>query len=94
MKVGQDVICINDKFRPEQIILIPNRPVEGKVYTIRDLFTTRNGRAIHLEQISNPHLDHPSGLGTFEPSFSVDRFTTLVDDEVEIEAEVKEEVYI
>jgi hypothetical protein len=93
MKVGQEVICIDDKFKPEQIALIPNRPVEDKIYTIRDIFTTRNGRAVHLEQITNPHLEHPSGLGTFEPSFSVDRFVTLLDADVEVEEEVLEELY-
>lgn len=81
MKVGQDVICINDVFKPEQIALIPNRPVEDKTYTIRDIFTTRMGRAILLNEITNPHLEHPSGMGTFEPSFSIDRFTTLLSDE-------------
>ena len=94
MKVGQDVICINDKFQAEQIALIPNRPVEEKMYTIRDVFTTRNGRALHLDQIKNPHLEHPSGLGSFEPSFSVDRFATLNTDEVVVEEEVVEEVYL
>ena len=94
MKIGQDIVCINDKFQSEQIALIPNRPVEEKMYTIRDVFTTRNGRALHLDQITNPHLEHPSGLGSFEPSFSVDRFATLNTDEVVVEEEVVEEVYL
>jgi len=94
MKIGQDIICVNDKFQPEQIVLIPNRPVQDKMYTIRDVFSTRNGRALHLDQITNPHLEHPSGLGTFEPSFSVDRFATLIDDEAIVEEEVIEEVYL
>lgn len=85
MKVGQDVVCIDDKFTPEQVALIPNRPVEGSVYTVRDVFTTRMGQAIHLEELRNPSLDHPSGLGTFEPSFSIDRFQPLLTDEEETE---------
>lgn len=93
MKKGQDVICIDDHFLPTQIALIPNRPVEGKMYNIRDIFTTRNGQAVHLDQISNPHIEHPSGLGTFEPSFSSDRFRTLADDNAEVEVEVAEEVF-
>lgn len=92
MKIGQDVVCIDDKFTPEQIALIPNRPVEGSVYTVRDVFTTRMGRAIHLEEVRNAPLDHPSGLGQFEPSFSVERFQPLLsDDEVtEVEEAIKE----
>lgn len=85
MKKFQEVICIDDKFEAHQIALIPNRPVEGKIYTIRDVFTTRMGRAVHLEEITNPHLDHPSGMGTFEPSFSVMRFSPLVSEVESIE---------
>lgn len=92
MKVGQDVVCIDDKFSAEQEALIPNRPVEGSIYTVRDVFTTRMGRAIHLAELRNPPLNHPSGLGQFEPSFSVERFQPLLtDDEVsEVEEAIKE----
>jgi hypothetical protein len=93
MKRGQEVICIDDTFMPPQIELIPNRPVEGKMYTIRDVFTTRMGKALHLEEITNPNLDHPSGLGKFEPSFSVDRFRRLVEEDVQISVEQEEEIY-
>ncbi len=93
MKVGQEVICINDKFAPVQIEIIPNRPLENKMYTIRDIFTTRNGRAVHLEQLNNPLLSHPSGMGQFEPSFAIDRFRPIVSDDVEISVEQEEEIY-
>ncbi len=94
MKVGQEVVCIDDNFMPEQILLIPNRPVEDKIYTIRDIFSTRMGQAVHLEEIANPPLEHPSGLGTFEPSFSVDRFRPLISDDVHVEEEVEEAVFM
>ena len=93
MRVGQEVICINDRFSPVQIEIIPNRPLEGKMYTIRDIFTTRNGRAIQVEEINNPLLDHPSGMGKFEPSFAIDRFRPIVSDDIEIAVEEEEEVY-
>ena len=79
-KVGQQVVCVNDAFDPLQCATIPNRPQRDKVYTVRDAFqVTRNGTssgiwALHLTEISNPHLSHPSGLGTFEPSFAATRF--------------------
>lgn len=92
MKIGQEVICVDDQFLPQQINLIPNRPVKDKLYTIRDIFTTRMGKAVHLEEITNPPLEHPSGMGTFEPSFAVNRFRPLVDDSIEVA--VEEEVAV
>ena len=88
-KNGQRVVCINDTFDLIQQATIPNRPSRDKQYIVRDAFrVTRNGTvsgiwAIHLREISNPHLPHPSGLGTFEPSFSADRFATLEDNHVD-----------
>ena len=67
-------ICIDDKFTTEQIELIPNRPVEGEVYTIRRKLLTRNGPAYLLNEITNPTLYDPVFDGTFEPSFSTIRF--------------------
>ena len=93
MKVGQEVVCIDGEFMPPQISLIPNRPKEDKIYTIRDIFTTRMGRALHLEEITNPQLEHPSGLGTFEPSFAIERFRPLIEDEVEATVEEVEEMF-
>lgn len=94
MKIGQEVICIDDHFLPQQIELIPNRPVQDKIYTIRDIFSTRMGRALHLEEITNPQLEHPSGLGTFEPSFAVDRFRPLISDEILETVEEEEAVFV
>lgn len=86
-KTGQRVVCINDTFDPLQVASIPNRPTRDKQYIVRDSFqVTRNGTvsgiwALHLREIKNPHLPHPSGLGTFEPSFASDRFATVADDQ-------------
>ena len=75
------VICIDDNFEQESIIRIPNRPIQGKLYNIRDFFNTRNGKAVHLHEIVNPHLDAGNGM-TFEPSFSAKRFTNLLGEQI------------
>ena len=89
----QQIICINDTFTPEQKAHIPNLPVENKIYTIRDLFNTDNGMAIHLNEIHNPRLNGGS-IGTntfsFEPSFSVERFTDLLGRPLNVEELRKE----
>jgi hypothetical protein len=38
---------------------------------------TRRGKAVTLVEIDNPPLTHPTGLGTFTPSFDINRFRTL-----------------
>ena len=73
-----EVICINDSFITESIIRIPNRPIAGSIYTIRDVINYLNGKVgFLLEEIFNPELEDGFGIGTFEPSFSRDRFTKL-----------------
>ena len=95
-KVGQKVVCVNDVFDPIQQATIPVLPKREKTYTVRDAFqVTRNGTtsgvwALHLKEISNPMLPHPSGLGTFEPSFAADRFAELNDDQQIEEREVEQ----
>lgn len=79
MKRENLIVCINDQFSDEQIAMIPNRPVRDEYYVVREVSVTRNGKAVWLEEISNPPLAHPSGMGTFEPSFSIERFR-VVDD--------------
>lgn len=85
-EVGQRVVCVNDSFDAIQQATIPNLPERDQQYVVRDAFqVTRNGTssgiwALHLKEITNPPLPHPSGLGTFEPSFAADRFARLADD--------------
>lgn len=77
---NQEVICINGSFEDVQKELIPNRPVQDKLYTIRDIFKTNGKLAVHLNEITNPNL--PIGEGengfSFEPSFSITRFAPLL----------------
>lgn len=87
IKFGSRVVCINDSFSDEQLALIPNRPVKDKEYTIDEVMITRRGKAVTLVEIDNPPLTHPTGLGTFIPSFDINRFRELVEAPAE---EVKE----
>jgi len=85
MEIGTQVICIDDKFDTSLVSLIPNKPVLDKVYTIRDVLLTRNGKAVHLEEITNPPLYDHVHNGTFEPSFHIRRFRKLTEDKLELQ---------
>lgn len=74
MKFGTRVICLNDDFTDEQKAMIPHRPVKDAHYHIDEVLITRRGRAVTLVELDNPPLPHPSGLGTFTPSFDINRF--------------------
>jgi hypothetical protein len=95
-KIGQQVVCVRDAFDAVQKATIPNLPKRDATYHVRDVFqVTRNGTnsgiwALHLVEIRNHMLPHPSGLGKFEPSFAAERFATVVDDEQEAEREIAE----
>ena len=77
IKFGSRVVCINDSFSDEQVALIPNRPVRDEQYTIDEVMITRRGKAVTLVEIDNPPLKHPTGLGTFTPSFDINRFRAV-----------------
>ncbi|NTS41633.1 hypothetical protein HRG84_12015 [Flavisolibacter sp. BT320] len=77
IKFGSRVICVNDQFSDEQIAMIPNRPVRDQEYTIDEVMITRRGKAVTLVEIDNPPLKHPTGLGTFIPSFDINRFKEM-----------------
>ena len=90
IKFGSRVVCINDVFTDDQVSLIPNRPVRDNLYTVDEVMITRRGKAITLVEIDNPPLTHPTGLGTFVPSFDINRFAELE----EVPAEVIRETEI
>ena len=89
IKFGTKLVCINDTFSEEQKAMIPNRPVRDSYYTVDEILITRRGKAVTLVELDNPPLMHPSGAGTFIPSFDINRFREL--DEVP-ETVVKEEL--
>lgn len=75
-----DIICINDSFTPEQMADIPNRPIKGKMYTIRDIVKSGNGTGLLLNEIHNPKTGWTIRDGmkfTFEPNFSIKRFSDI-----------------
>ena len=82
MNIGTSVVCIDDKFDIKQMSLIPNRPVLNELYTVRDNLLTRNGKAIHLEEITNPPLHDEFHNGSFEPSFHIRRFRLATKEEI------------
>lgn len=90
IRFGTRVICINDLFSEEQLALIPNRPVKNEEYTIDEVLLTRRGKAVTLVEIDNPPLIHPTGLGTFIPSFDINRFREIAEQPAEVVAEVAE----
>jgi hypothetical protein len=79
IKFGARVVCINDSFSEEQMAMIPNRPVKDEQYTVDEVLVTRRGKAVTLVEIDNPPLTHPTGLGTFIPSFDINRFRELAE---------------
>ena len=89
IKFGTKVVCINDVFTEEQKAMIPARPARDNHYTVDEVLVTRRGKAVTLVELDNPPLMHPSGGGTFIPSFDINRFREL--DDVP-EAVVKEEL--
>ena len=91
IKFGTRVVCINDVFTEEQIAMIPNRPVRDEQYTIDEVLITRRGKAVTLVELDNPPLMHPSGAGTFIPSFDINRFRELEEVPAEVAKEALQE---
>ena len=89
-KFGTKVVCVNDGFTEEQKAMIPNRPVRDNEYTIDEVMITRRGKAVTLVELDNPPLMHPSGAGTFLPSFDVNRFREIEDNVLELETKKEE----
>jgi hypothetical protein len=79
MNVGSLVECINGSFEPKQIELIPNRPKQGKIYTIRTIknYPNKGSVGVLLEEIINDPLMLPNLDGLFEPTFNIERFREL-----------------
>lgn len=75
MEVGSLVELINDKWISRSAI---NRPVKGKVYTVRELF---EDDGLRLEEVINEPVvcETTSGLKVFaEPGFVTSRFRELL----------------
>ena len=78
-RVGQKVICIDDRVMLARMHEIRDRnvqfPEEGKMYTVRDVLVRSYGTGIYLEEIKNP--EQQFGFEFCEPGFLVERFRPI-----------------
>lgn len=96
MKVGDKVVCINDKIRRGAESFhskyIKNWIKEGETYTLRKIDSGgNNGAGVLLKEVTNPIVYVPDLFGKIEPRFGIDRFRPLEEvlDSISI-SEVKE----
>lgn len=95
--MDEQVICVDDVFPNDFLILYKkygvSTPVEGKIYTPREVVKHAHGPVgILLEEIKNPEVPVPhSIMGNImrEPTWAIRRFTHLNGTPL-TEAEVKE----
>ena len=94
-----EVICIDDTF-PQPVLDIYKEfgvkiPLKDKIYTIREIKKhTTEGTGVLLNEIVNPNIPvkHPVlGWTSFEPTFNIKRFATLLGQPV-VKEEVEDEV--
>lgn len=75
-----EVICIDDKFDQRSVDLIPKRPIKDKIYNIREIIKTSDGRiGVLLEEIINQPIEMQPGHYA-EPRFNINRFSHLSGD--------------
>ena len=91
MEVGSLVECVNGSFDAKLIELIPNRPKQGKIYTIRNIKQyPSNKTGVLLEEIINEPLVLPNLDGLFEPTFDINRFREVQEGNIEELTEILE----
>lgn len=88
-KVGQEVVCINDK-RNNQSKAFKKWVVYGKTYTIRA--SEHQGARVLLEEIVNPKIYNDYFKGYIEPGFASNRFVLLKDFNNQLENLFKNEL--
>lgn len=89
IKEGDQVVCIDDVFDPRSVIIIPNRPVKDRIYTVREMryYDMHDKMGITLVEIKNPRIVKDFFGKLQEPSFNIIRFAPLdkVLDEISLE---------
>jgi hypothetical protein len=91
MEVGSLVECVNGSFDAKLIELIPSRPKQGKIYTIRLIKPyPSNKTGVLLEEIINEPLILPNLDGLFEPTFDINRFREIAEASIEELTEILE----
>ena len=78
MKIGALVECINDTWKQKTIKTVPNLPIKGNYYTIRNVAQYTYGVGVTLEEVTNARTVQYQGQ-LLEPSFDIDRFRELTD---------------
>lgn len=76
MKIGSLIECVNGSFPPDNYQYVPNRPVKGNHYIIREISDRHGNVGVLLEEITNPLLQNKKG-GFFEPKFKIARFCEI-----------------
>lgn len=96
MKVGDEVVCIDDSITDNvKIELFPNWVTEGERYTVRKVEgSIGRGQRVLLDQVRNPVTYFPELFGSAEPGFSAKRFASIEDfvEANEAVEEIKEEL--
>ena len=84
--VGQKVVCIDDRWPHTQWALkVPNKPVAGRVYTIREVYLSALGKpAVLLNEIRNSPRPFLHGLIVGEGSFHSRRFKPVIERKTDI----------
>lgn len=81
--VGQKVVCVDAEFQRGDFYDATTLPVEGTVYTVRDVFEPVPGAiCIRLDEIVNDVEDFECGM--MEAGFMVRRFRPVVERKTDI----------
>jgi hypothetical protein len=85
--VGQQVVCVDDAYRDLGWRNVPNRPVKGRVYTVREVllyeyFDFGAKPALRLHEIINPEFDWIEGR--CEIAFGFARFRPVRKTSIEV----------
>jgi hypothetical protein len=94
-KIDQLIVCVDDQFRPNRKMFVPNLPVRGQIYSIRDvLWRDEEGAALHLHEIVNePRLFRVRGaMQVCEAAFYAWRFRPLKETDISIFTEMLQKV--
>lgn len=89
MRVGDRVVCINDKF---PFVSLDQQIREGEIYTVRwagnfTHYIDGSFYGIKLAEIDRRNDDGPEGYGYADMPFRADRFRPVVEPKVQRELE-------
>lgn len=77
--IGQEVVCIRDNYNAINWKFIPNKPIKGNTYIIRDIVNIKifNRIGLIFEEIHNPVVNW-ADVGTMESPFCSTRFRPVI----------------